>query len=159
MTPAPLARIARLSAAFLGSNLARAAIGFGVSFALGRGLGAERFGRWIFCTAWASTLTVVVDLGFGVLLTRDGARAEAEPGRLLSGALVLRLAVVLPLAALLYAGAGYLSPDAETSAGLRVAAPLGGAGRCTDALARSSARSRDGCRPCWRWKPDGCSFS
>src|SRR6202044_3281661 len=93
----PVARIARLSAAFLGSNLARAAIGFGVSFALARGLGAERFGRWIFCTAWASTLTVVVDLGFGVLLTRDGARAEAEPGCLLSGALVLRLAVVLPL--------------------------------------------------------------
>ena len=68
-----LARIARLSAAFLGSNLARAAIGFGLSFALARGLGAERFGRWILCTAWASTLTVVVDLGFGVLLTRDGA--------------------------------------------------------------------------------------
>ena len=54
----PLARIARLSAAFLGSNLARAAIGFGLSFALARALGADRFGRWIFCTAWASTLTV-----------------------------------------------------------------------------------------------------
>ena len=92
----PLARIAKLSAAFLGSNLARAAIGFGLSFALARALGADRFGRWIFCTAWASTLTVVVDLGFGVLLTRDGARADAEPGRLLSGALVLRLALAIP---------------------------------------------------------------
>ena len=37
----PLARIARLSAAFLGSNLARAAIGFGLSFALARGLEAR----------------------------------------------------------------------------------------------------------------------
>jgi O-antigen/teichoic acid export membrane protein len=143
MTPTPLARIARLSAAFLGSNLARAAIGFAVSFALARGLGAERFGRWIFCTAWASTLTVVVDLGFGVLLTRDGARAQAEPGRLLSGALVLRLALALPLAALLYTGAGYLSSDAETSAGLRIAALLGTAGAaygCFGALLRSQPR-------------------
>jgi O-antigen/teichoic acid export membrane protein len=139
----PLARIARLSAAFLGSNLARAAIGFGLSFALGRGLGAERFGRWILCTAWASTLTVVVDLGFGVLLTRDGARPEAEPGRLLSGALVLRLAFVIPLAAILYGAAGRLSSDAETIAGLRVAALLGTAGAaygCFGALLRSQPR-------------------
>jgi O-antigen/teichoic acid export membrane protein len=143
MTPTPLVRIARLSAAFLGSNLARAAIGFAVSFALARGLGAERFGRWILCTAWASTLTVIVDLGFGVLLARDGARAEAEPGRLLSGALVLRLTLALPLAALLYTGAGYLSSDAETSAGLRIAALLGTAGAaygCFGALLRSQPR-------------------
>ena len=143
MTSTPLARIARLSAAFLGSNLARAAIGFGVSFALARGLGAERFGRWILCTAWASTLTVVVDLGFGVLLTRDGARTQTEPGRLLCGALVLRMALVVPLAALLYVGAGYLSSDAETSAGLRIAALLGTAGAaygCFGALFRSQPR-------------------
>ena len=139
----PLARIARLSAAFLGSNIARAAIGFGLSFALARGLGAERFGRWILCTAWASTLTVVVDLGFGVLLTRDGARQDAEPGRLLSGALILRLALAVPLGAMLYAGAGYLSPDAETIAGLRAAALLGTAGAaygCFGALFRSQPR-------------------
>jgi O-antigen/teichoic acid export membrane protein len=143
MTSTPVLRIARLSAAFLGSNLARAAIGFGVSFALARGLGAERFGRWVLCTAWASMLTVVVDLGFGVLLTRDGARARAEPGRLLSGALLLRLALALPLAALLYVGAGYISSDAETSAGLRIAALLGTAGAtygCFGALFRSQPR-------------------
>jgi O-antigen/teichoic acid export membrane protein len=139
----PFARIARLSAAFLGSNMARAAIGFGLSFALARGLGAEGFGRWIICTAWASTLTVVVDLGLGVLLTRDGARGDSEPGALLSGALVLRLTLVIPLAALLYAGAGYLSADAETVAGLRVAALLGTAGAaygCFGALFRSQPR-------------------
>ncbi len=59
----PPARILRLSAAFLGSHLARAAIGFAFSLALARGLGAERFGRWILCTAWASTLTVAVISG------------------------------------------------------------------------------------------------
>jgi O-antigen/teichoic acid export membrane protein len=139
----PLARIARLSAAFLGSNLARAAIGFGLSFALARGLGAERFGRWILCTAWASTLTVVVDLGFGVLLTRDGARPDAEPGRLLIGAVALRLALAIPLAGMLYAGAPYLSADGETVAGLRAAALLGIAGAvygCFGALFRSQPR-------------------
>jgi len=139
----PMARIARLSAAFLGSNLARAAIGFGLSFALARSLGAERFGRWILCTAWASTLTVVVDLGFGVLLTRDGARHDAEPGRLLAGALLVRLAIAVPLAALLCAGAGAISSEPETIAGLRAAALLGTAGAaygCFGALYRSQPR-------------------
>ena len=139
----PLARIARLSAAFLGSNVARAAIGFGLSFALARGLGAGRVGSWFLCTAWASTLTVVVDLGFGVLLTRDGARADAEPGCLLTGALTLRLALAIPLAMILYAGAGYLSSDVETVAGLRIAALLGAAGAaygCFGALFRSQPR-------------------
>ena len=50
----PLARIAQLSAAFLASNFARAAIAFGVTLAIGRGLGADRFGQWVLCTAWAS---------------------------------------------------------------------------------------------------------
>jgi len=139
----PVVRIARLSAAFLGSNLARAVIGFGLSLALARGLGAARFGGWILCTAWASTLTVVVDLGFGVLLTRDGARQDAEAGRLLAGALVLRLGLAVPLAALLYACAGYISSDAETIAGLRIAALLGTAGAaygCFGALFRSQPR-------------------
>jgi O-antigen/teichoic acid export membrane protein len=139
----PMARIAKLSAAFLGSNVARAAIGFALSFALARALGADRFGRWILCTAWASTLTVVVDLGFGVLLTRDGARPDAEPGRLLSGALVLRIALAVPLAAMLYFAAGYLSSEPETVAGLRLAALLGTAGAvygCFGALYRSQPK-------------------
>ena len=139
----PLARIARLSAAFLGSNLARAAIAFGLSFALARALGAEGFGRWILCTAWASTLTVVVDLGFGVLLTRDGAREGAEAGNLLIGALALRLALAVPLAALVWACAGTISSDAETIAGLRLSSILGTAGAvygCFGALFRSQPR-------------------
>jgi O-antigen/teichoic acid export membrane protein len=139
----PLARVARLSAAFLGSNLARAAIGFGLSFALARGLGADGFGRWILCTAWASTLTVVADLGLGVLLTRDGARENAEAGRLLIAALALRLSLAIPLAVLLYAGAAFISSDPQTIAGLRIAALLGTAGAaygCFGALLRSQPR-------------------
>jgi O-antigen/teichoic acid export membrane protein len=95
------------------------------------------------CTAWASTLTVAVDLGFGVLLTRDAARPDTEAGRLLIGALALRLALAVPLAALFYTGAHYLSSDAETLAGLRMASILGTAGAvygCFGALFRSQPR-------------------
>jgi O-antigen/teichoic acid export membrane protein len=121
----PLRRIARSSAAFLGSSFARAALGFGLSLVVGRGLGANRFGQWVLCTAWASLLTVVADLGFGVLLTRDGARANAPVTHLVAGALIARLAVVVPLAAALYAGAAWIATDAGSIAALRVAALLG----------------------------------
>ena len=59
----PLRRIGTLSAAFVGSDIARAAIAFRMSLILGRSLGVDGFGRWLFCTTWASTLTVVSDLG------------------------------------------------------------------------------------------------
>src|SRR5579872_5679901 len=124
----PIARIARTSAAFLGSNLARGAIGFGMSLVLARGLGAGRFGSWTLCMTWASTLMVIADLGFGVLLTRDGARPgtdAAEARRLLTGALILRLVVAAPLGVLLVAGASALGADPESIAGLRLAALLG----------------------------------
>jgi len=136
----PLARIVRLSAAFLCSNLARAGIGVALALVLGRGLGADRFGAWILCTTWASTLTIVADLGFGVLLTRDGARDDTDPVRLLMGALTWRLAIVLAPACALTAAAGLLSSDAETIVALRVAALLGVAGAaygCFGALLRS----------------------
>jgi O-antigen/teichoic acid export membrane protein len=139
----PLTRIAQLSAAFLGSNLARAAIAFGVTLAIGRALGADRFGQWVLCTAWASLLTVAADLGFGVLLTRDGARPAAPAAHLVGGALLLRLAVAVPLGAILYAYAGLLSADHETIAGLRLAALLGVAGAaygCFGAMLKSQAQ-------------------
>lgn len=139
----PLARIAQLSAAFLCSNLARAGIGFALALALGRGLGAERFGVWVLCMAWASTLTVVVDLGFGVLLTRDGARDDTDHAALLTGALSLRMAAAIPLACLLAAGVSLLSSDPEAIAALRVAALVGAAGAaygCFGALLRSQPR-------------------
>jgi O-antigen/teichoic acid export membrane protein len=139
----PLARIAQLSAAFLCSNLARAGIGLALALVLGRGLGPSRFGVWILCTAWASTLTAIVDLGFGVLLTRDGARGDGDPAPLLAGALSLRLAAALPLACVLALAAGSLASDAESIAALRVAALLAAAGAaygCFGSLLRSQPR-------------------
>jgi PST family polysaccharide transporter len=121
----PLARIARLSAVFLASNLVRGAMAFGLSLVIGRALGIERFGRSILCTTWASTITVVADLGFGVLLTRDGAREGALHGRLAGGALAARLLVAVPLAAALAAAAPLIAHDPESIAGLRLAAIVG----------------------------------
>ena len=141
--PAPLARIIELSAAFVCSNLARAAIGFGLTLVLGRGLGAARFGGWVLCTTWAAALTFAADLGFGVLLTRDGARPAAQPSLLLAASLILRLSLALPLALVLIAAARTLSSDAELVEGLRIASILGVAGAvygCFGALLRSQPR-------------------
>jgi O-antigen/teichoic acid export membrane protein len=141
--PSALARIAELSAAFVCSNLARAAIGFALTLVLGRGLGAARFGGWILCTTWAATLTFIADLGFGVLLTRDGARPDAQPALLLAASLALRLALAMPLALVLVAAAPGLASDAELVRGLRAASLLGVAGAmygCFGALLRSQPR-------------------
>jgi O-antigen/teichoic acid export membrane protein len=141
--PASLTRIAQVSAAFVCSNLARAAIGFALSLVLGRGLGAARFGGWILCTTWASMVTVAADLGFGVLLTRDGARGDLEPGPLLFAALILRLTLAAALAAALAIAAPALTTDPELIAGLRLASLLGVAGAsygCFGSLLRSQTR-------------------
>jgi len=138
-----LGRIARLSAAFVCSNLARAAIGFALSLVLGRGLGAERFGGWILCTTWASMVTVAADLGFGVLLTRDGARDRTDPGGLLVAALILRLTLASALAIALAIAAPSLTQNPELVAGIRLASLLGLAGAaygCFGSLLRSQPR-------------------
>jgi len=97
---APLARIARMAAAFAGSTLVRGAIGFATSLVIARGLGREDFGRWVFCMAWASVLTSAFDLGFGVLLTRDAATSQHRLGDLVGNALSVRLILFLPAALL-----------------------------------------------------------
>jgi O-antigen/teichoic acid export membrane protein len=138
-----LARIARLSAAFVCSNLARAVIGFALSLVLGRGLGAERFGGWILCTTWASMVTIAADLGFGILLTRDGARTDTDPGGLLAAALILRVTLASALAVALAIAAPALTDNPELIAGLRLASLLGLGGAtygCFGSLLRSQPR-------------------
>jgi O-antigen/teichoic acid export membrane protein len=88
----PVARLAHMTAAFVVSDLARGAMGFVMSVAIARLLGTQVFGRWILYATWASTLIVLCDLGFGMLLTRDAARAR-RVGPLIAGALAGRLAL------------------------------------------------------------------
>jgi O-antigen/teichoic acid export membrane protein len=132
-----------MSVSFLGSSLARTAIGFVTSLVIGRGLGPSQFGRWIFFTAWASALTVAFDLGLGALVTRDAARDEAASGRLVAGAVAVRLAVFAPVGVLLYAGASWIGGGPGSADPLRVAIWLAAAGLaygCFAALFRASPR-------------------
>jgi len=142
----PLGRIVRLSAAFLASNVTRGAIAFALSLVAGRALGIERFGRWVLCTTWASTLTVAVDLGFGLLLTRDAARECGNAGVRCGSAIAARLALAVPAAMMIAVMAARFASDAETVAGLRAGALLGIAGAVYGCVG-STYRSRP------RWVP------
>src|SRR5437764_8063242 len=100
----PLGRIAHMGAALAASNVARGGIQFVTSLVVARFLGRDGFGIWTLAAAVASALTAAFDLGFGVLLTREAARAEGRIGRLLVDALVARFALFVPVAVLAYSG-------------------------------------------------------
>jgi len=118
----PLQVIAKVGTAFALSNVARGAIRLGTSLVVARGLGPSAFGRWIFCMAWAATLTSVLDLGFGVLLTRDAAR-DRRVGALLGSALAARLGLFVPVGAVFYLAAPRIVA-VGTAQELRAALPL-----------------------------------
>jgi O-antigen/teichoic acid export membrane protein len=125
--------ILRLTVAFVSSNAIRAAIGFATAILMARELGAADFGRWTLCMTIASTLTALLDLGFGVLLTRDAARSRnarsASPafprdsptiGVEVSNALLARLGLLAPVAAVVIlvtapAGSGGLGRGISTA--------------------------------------------
>jgi O-antigen/teichoic acid export membrane protein len=91
-----MARLAQMTAAFVVSDLTRGALGFIMSVAIARLRGPQIFGVWILYSTWASTLTVLFDLGFGMLLTREAARGQ-RLGPLLAGALAGRLVLFAPI--------------------------------------------------------------
>ena len=84
-----------MTAAFVASDLVRGVIGFATSVIIARGLGRDEFGRWTLYATWASALTMMFDLGFGVLLTREAARG-GRVGAIVGGAVVARLALFTP---------------------------------------------------------------
>lgn len=97
----PLRRIAHMGTAFLASSAVRGAIALVTSLVIARGLGRDAFGRWTLCTSVAAALTAALDLGFGVLLTREAAHGRRAIGRLVASAVGARLALFVPLAVLL----------------------------------------------------------
>jgi O-antigen/teichoic acid export membrane protein len=119
---------ATMTAAFAGSDVARGAIAFATSLVVGRGLGPDGFGRWTLCMAWASVWTLLVDLGVGILITREMARSEKGIGAMVGAALVARLGVFLPAALLFYAAAPWLGLQAQSVDGMRVALLVAAAG-------------------------------
>jgi O-antigen/teichoic acid export membrane protein len=106
-----------MTAAFVASDLLRGVVAFVTSVILARGLGRDEFGRWTLYATWASALTVMFDLGFGVLLTREAARG-VRVGALVAGSIAARLALFTPIALAVAAlGAGrWAIPDATVQA-------------------------------------------
>jgi O-antigen/teichoic acid export membrane protein len=92
-----------MGALFTGSNLARGAVAFVTALVVARTLGPDTFGRWTLCVTWASLLTFLLDLGFGVLLTRDAAARTPRIGALVGAALAARLTLFVPAAFLFLA--------------------------------------------------------
>lgn len=132
--------IARMTATFATSNVVRAGISFLTAIVIGRALGTSEFGRWTFCMTWASTLTVLSDLGFGVLLTRDAARSERGVGAAVGGAFLARIGVLVPIGLAMAAAAPWLGGTTGSSAGLRIAVLLAIAGAsygCLSAVFRA----------------------
>src|SRR4051812_22038917 len=104
----------RMTVAFVSSNAIRAAIAFATAILIARQLGAAEFGRWTLSMAVASTLTALLDCGFGVLLTRDAARSRVRPSHGATAAIAERA----------YSGEDCAVPHAGTTIGAEVANAL-----------------------------------
>jgi O-antigen/teichoic acid export membrane protein len=120
-----LGRLAHMTAAFAASDFVRGGIGLVTSVVIGRGLGRDAFGEWTLYIAWASTLTVLFDLGFGVLLTREAARG-VRVGSVLTAGLFARLGLFLPVAVVVVSAgrmgfSGVASADVDLIVAIAVA--------------------------------------
>jgi len=136
-----LARLARMTAAFAASDLVRGGIGFVTSLIVARGFGRDAFGQWTLCMAWASMLTVLFDLGFGVLLTREAARGD-RVGSLVVGGLIARFVLFAPVAIVVaWAGATRAGTNGVVTQNLDAVLALAAAGiayGCVAAVYRAS---------------------
>jgi O-antigen/teichoic acid export membrane protein len=128
-------RLVVMTVAFATSNVARAAVGFATAVVIGRGLGVEGFGRWTLCMAWAGLLTTLFDVGFGVVLTRDAARADPGIARTVGAAFCVRLGLLLPVAVAFSAATSWLTADAQLVDALRLAPGIAAAGVAYGCLA------------------------
>jgi len=127
-----------MTASLAASDLLRAAISFATSLVIARGLGRDGFGQWTLCMTGVGALTGALDLGTGMLLTREAALGGV--GALVSAALVVRAALFAPIGALLVAlspaiARGAVSPQAVRDGALFVAA--GAAYGCFAAVFRA----------------------
>src|SRR5262245_15590664 len=132
-----------MTAAFVASDLTRGALGFATSVIIARGLGRDEFGRWTLYATWASMLTVLFDLGFGVLLTREAARG-VRVGALVGGALAARLLAFAPVALAIGAlGVGRGGSSAASAQDVYLVLGIAAAGMaysCLAAVYRASVR-------------------
>ena len=131
----PAGRLVQMAGAFAVSDLARGVIGFATGLIVGRGLGRQGFGEWALAMAWASTLTVLLDLGYGVLLIRETAQREGDAHSLAAAAMGARLLLLLPVAALLLVAGRTFHIGFQASALLPATIALAAAGLAYGSLA------------------------
>jgi O-antigen/teichoic acid export membrane protein len=117
-----------MSAAFATANVVRLAIAFATSLVIARGLGVDAFGAWTLCLAWAGVLTMFLDFGFGVTLTRAAARGDSAVGTKVGAALVTRFAVLIPAGLAFALAPTRLVADAELAGALKLVPLVAAAG-------------------------------
>jgi O-antigen/teichoic acid export membrane protein len=117
-----------MTVSFAVSDTARALVGFVTSLVVARGLGVDEFGRWMLCLAVASAIGIVLDLGYGVLLTREAARNHGGLGDVLAGAIATRLMLLLPVAGIVIAAGPLGGGGPELSNALAAIVAIAGAG-------------------------------
>jgi O-antigen/teichoic acid export membrane protein/glycosyltransferase involved in cell wall biosynthesis len=79
------------------AQAASALVNVGAMVMLGRALEAEGYGRYAYYYALIPLLAGFTELGIGIVLTREIAKHPAEGRRLLGDALLLRLAIAIPV--------------------------------------------------------------
>jgi O-antigen/teichoic acid export membrane protein len=112
--PAAAAEIGRRavsnSAFVLGARLVSRLISLVVVIALANSLGADGYGRYTTLIAYSALVSVIADLGFNPLYTREAARNSGDVGRYLGTLLLVKVllaaAAIVVLAFALDAGAG-----------------------------------------------------
>ncbi len=118
------ARLTRSAALLLISNLGGAALSFLIVVLIGRALGERGLGVYALALAWVYPLSLAVEFGVATLMTREIAADPSQSGRMLASAAALRLLIGAPVMLALIALALLIMAEAESAAGVRIAAPL-----------------------------------
>jgi len=119
-----MSRLSRAAATLLISNLAGAALSFVLSALIGRAAGAEGLGVYAAIGAWIFPLSLIVDFGLSMLLTRDLSQHPEQSDHLLRLSLIERLVIGGAVMAALWLFAPLLTNDPLAVAGLRISAPM-----------------------------------
>jgi PST family polysaccharide transporter len=118
-------RLTSSIAALMGSNVIGALLGFAISVLIGRASGEIGLGVYAASVAWIFPLALFVDAGVGTLISRDLAYPNAPSSwAYVRAATAARFLLGLPILAVLYLFAPYLTGSPLADEGLAISAPL-----------------------------------
>lgn len=96
------------------SNIGGAALSFGISILIGRGLGKLELGSWTFLFAWVAIISLMCEFGINSLLTRDVSRSPEEANKLLVASLSVQIFFAGILGMVIWIFSPLLSINSET---------------------------------------------